>query len=185
MHKLFNPLRFLLATAALFYVVFILRTAFRIQGTLYFTLVDDAMVSMRYAHHLAQGFGAVWNIGDKPIEGFTNPGWMFFMAFLHLLGIPASKISLGVMLASAVVLLANSCVVYKICEVLRPGSKYAPLIAAGITAFYFPSVFWSLRGMEVGLLTLLVNLGALIALRYNGTPGLLHSGHASSSSWRY
>jgi hypothetical protein len=156
----------ILIASALFYLVFILRTAFRIQGTLYFTLIDDAMVSMRYAHHLVQGFGAVWNVGDQPVEGFTNPGWMFFMAFLHLLGIPAAKISLGVMIASAIFLLTNSYVVYKICEVLRPGSRYAPLIATSITAFYFPLVFWSLRGMEVGLLTLLIDLGVLTAFRF-------------------
>jgi hypothetical protein len=166
MRKLFDPLKYLLAAAALFYLIFILRTAFRVQGMLYFTLVDDAMVSMRYAHHLAQGYGAVWNIGDRPVEGFTNPGWMFFMAFLHLIAIPASKISLVVMITSALVLLVNSFVVYKICEEIQPGSKYGPLIAACITSFYFPLVFWSLRGMEVGLLTLLIDLGVLIALRY-------------------
>ena len=165
MDKPFNHLKLMLAAAALFYLVFILRTAFRIQGTLYFTLIDDAMVSMRYAHHVAQGFGAVWNIGDKPIEGFTNPGWMFYMAVLHLFAIPASKISLGIMTASAIVLLANTYVVYRICEVLQPGSKYAPLIAAGITAFYFPLVFWSLRGMEVGVLSLLIDVSALIAIQ--------------------
>ncbi len=163
-----NPkaLKIILIGAALFYLVFILRTAFRIQGMLYFTLVDDAMVSMRYARHVAQGFGAVWNIGDKPVEGFTNAGWMFYMSFLHLLAIPASKISLAVMLTSAIILLADTVVVYKICEILIPGSKYAPLIAAGITAFYFPMVFWSLRGMEVGLLSLLIDFAALTAFRF-------------------
>ena len=68
MHKPSSFLRLLILTAALFYIIFILRTAFRVQGTLYFTLIDDAMVSMRYAHHVAQGFGAVWNIGEKPVE---------------------------------------------------------------------------------------------------------------------
>jgi hypothetical protein len=38
-------------------------------------------------------------------------------------------------------------------------------MAAAITAFYFPLVFWSLRGMEVGLLTLLVGLAVLHAVR--------------------
>jgi len=158
-------LKILIAAAAIYYIIFILRTAFRIQGVLYFTLIDDAMVSMRYAQHVAQGFGAVWNIGEKPVEGFTNPGWMLLMAFFHLFAIPISKISLVVMITSAVVLLANALIVYRLCEVFQPESKYAPLLAAGITAFYFPLVFWSLRGMEVGLLTLLINFGALITLR--------------------
>jgi hypothetical protein len=169
MNRSSRALALILTAAACFYIVFILRTSFRIQGTLYFTLIDDAMVSMRYAQHIAQGFGAVWNIGDKPIEGFTNPGWVFLMVLWHLLALPASKISLGIMSTSAIILLVNIYVVYRICQELQPDSKYSPLIAAGISAFYFPLVFWSLRGMEVGLLTLLIDLAVLAALRYTKT----------------
>lgn len=168
MRKPVTALMLLIAAAAVFYILFILRTAFPIRGVLYFTLIDDAMVSMRYALHVAQGFGAVWNIGDKPVEGFTNPGWMLLMAVFHLFAIPSSMTSLAVMLTSAVVLLANTLVVYRLCEGFQAGAKYAPLLAAAMTAFYFPLVFWSLRGMEVGILTLLINLGTLIALRFTG-----------------
>src|SRR5574340_1380319 len=107
MTKPSSLLKFLLAAAALFHSLFILRTSCRIRGELYFTLIDDAMVSMRYAQHLAQGHGLVWNIGEQPVEGFTNPAWMLFMAFLHLFPIPASKISLAVMIGSSIILLAN------------------------------------------------------------------------------
>ncbi|MGZ6317432.1 MAG: hypothetical protein ACXWNQ_09250, partial [Anaerolineales bacterium] len=158
----------LLAVAAALYTGFILRSSFRIAGITYFTLVDDAMVSMRYAQHLAGGFGLVWNIGQKPVEGFTNPGWMLLMALLHLFPIPASKMSLGVMVASGLILLANIAVVYRVGAELRPDSKVTPYLAAGITALYFPLIFWSLRGMEVGLLALLIDAGVLAAIRMNG-----------------
>jgi hypothetical protein len=158
-----------IAAAAVVYVSFIARTAFSIGGITYFTLVDDAMVSMRYAQHLARGFGLVWNIGQKPVEGFTNPAWMLIMAGLHLLPIPAAKISLGVMLLSALILLANVFIVYKLCDTLHPASGLAPLAAAALTAFYFPLIFWSLRGMEVGLLVLLIDSAALIAIQMNGS----------------
>ena len=39
----------------------------------------------------------------------------------------------------------------------------------------FPLVFWSLRGMEVGMLTLLVNIGVLMAFRLNGQEQLRSS----------
>lgn len=154
-----------LAAAACFYAIFILRTGFRVAGVTFFTLIDDAMVSMRYAQHLAQGAGPVWNIGEKPIEGFTNPGWMLVMSGLHALQIPQAHISGVLMALSAIILLADTVVVYKICEVLHPGARFAPLVSASITAFYFPLVFWSLRGMEVGLLTLLVGLAVLASVR--------------------
>jgi hypothetical protein len=167
-----NTLKVLLPIAAIFYLAFIFGTSFVIKDERYFTLVDDAMISMRYAKHLAQGHGLVWNIGEAPIEGFTNLGWTLYMAFLHLLPFSASKISLAVMLTSAAILLANIFIVHKISETLLPNAKYAPILAAIITAFYFPLVFWSLRGMEVGLLTLLISLGLLLALQ-NKNPFLI------------
>ena len=41
------------------------------------------MISMNYAKHLAGGYGMVWNIGEAPVQGFTNMGWMLWMALLH------------------------------------------------------------------------------------------------------
>ena len=162
-------LNLILVAAAIFYLALIFGTSFVIKGERYFTLIDDAMISMRYAKHLAQGHGLTWNIGQAPVEGFTNLGWTLYMGFLHLFPFPASKISLAVMLTSVIILLTNIYVVYRIAETLLPDSKFASLLAAFITAFYFPLVFWSLRGMEVGLLTLLIDLSILLAISKNKT----------------
>lgn len=160
-----RSLRLLLSAAGVFYAIFIARTGFRAAGLLRFTLLDDAMISMRYAHHLAVGMGLVWNAGETPIEGFTNPGWTLIMAGLHGLPIPSSYVPLGIMLLSAVLLLLNSVVGARLCEAIDPDARYAPLMAAALIAFNFPLVFWSLRGMEVGLIALLVDLAALLLVR--------------------
>lgn len=173
-----SPIKIILVISAIFYLAFILGTSFDIKDERYFTLVDDAMISMRYAKHLAQGHGLVWNIGEPPVEGFTNLGWTLFMAFLHLFPFSVSKISLAVMLTSLVILLTNIKVVHKITETLIPESNYAPTLAALITAFYFPLVFWSLRGMEVGLLTLLINFAILLAISH------LPSQKSVGTTWR-
>lgn len=154
----------ILIISALAYLGFIAGTSFDIDGERYFTLVDDAMISMRYARNLAQGHGLTWNIGEQPVEGFTNLGWTLMMAAFHLLPFAASKVSLAIMLTSALILLANTHVIYQITQNLLPESKIAPTLAALITAFYFPLVFWSLRGMEVGLLSLLIYSALLIAI---------------------
>ncbi len=31
---------------------------------------DDAFITMRYARHMAQGFGPRWNLSGQPVEGF-------------------------------------------------------------------------------------------------------------------
>jgi len=158
-------LNILLVAAAIFYLGFILRTAFDVHGQRYFTLVDDAMISMRYAQHLSQAHGLVWNIGAAPVEGFTNLGWVLVMALVHLFPFSPAIISLIVMLFAAAILLANTLVVFQIVASLDPSASFAPLIAATVTAFYFPLVFWTLRGLEVGALMLTLSLAILLALR--------------------
>ena len=50
-----------------------------IDGRRYFCLIDDAMISMRYAWNLSHGLGLVWNPGEY-VEGYTNPLMTFIMA---------------------------------------------------------------------------------------------------------
>jgi hypothetical protein len=151
--------------AAAFYAVFIARTAFSVGGRTYFSLFDDAMISMRYARNLAHGAGLVWNAGQQPVEGYTNFLWTAWMAVLHLTGVSDAKASLLVMSCGAAILVANLFVVRAIVETLAPGRRGAALVAMAATAAYYPLVYWTLRGMEVGLISLLCSAMVLYALR--------------------
>ncbi len=144
-----------LVCALLFYVVFILRTSFTVLGTRYFVLFEDGMISMRYAKHLAEGNGLTWNVGEPPIEGFTNLLWVLWMSVAHMLGLSESKVSLFIMLTGVAILLANGVVVSKIAAKLSD-SPWVPLAALVAVLFDYPLVFWTLRGMEVGALSLIV-----------------------------
>ncbi len=48
---------------------------------------DDAFISFRYAQHLAEGHGLVWNIGETPIEGYTNFLWTILMSIAFVIAI--------------------------------------------------------------------------------------------------
>jgi len=154
----------ILAGFAIYAARFIERTSFVIDGTRYYTLFDDAMISMRYAQNLAAGAGPVWNAGGERVEGFTNPLWVGLMALVHLLPLPASMMSLPVQIASAAILAANLFFVKKIGDLLT-GSALVSLSAVFLTAFYFSLNNWSLQGMEVGLVTLLISASLWLALR--------------------
>src|SRR3954465_10175257 len=94
-----------LIAAGVFYLLFILRTGFDVFGERYYTLFDDAMISMRYAQNLAAGHGLVWHPGEAPaVEGYTKLLWTLWMAALHLLPLPLSKTSLAVMISGALIL---------------------------------------------------------------------------------
>jgi hypothetical protein len=119
-----------------------------------FTLFDDAMVSMTYARNLARGDGLVWNAGEPGVEGITNVLWTLVMAGVHvvvsdrLAPLVMALLGLGLVLLTA--LLAR-----RVSHALTGGDRSAGVIAVWVVALYYPLVFWSVRGMEVGLLTAL------------------------------
>ena len=170
-----TPLSILIILAILVYSFFIYQTIFFIDGHLYFTLVDDAMISMNYAKHLADGHGMVWNIGDDPIQGFSNLGWMLYMSLIHLLPVDPSKISLLIMITSIFILISLAITIYFITYGLYRTSKQTAFLATIITIFYFPLVYWSLRGMEVGLVTLFIYLSIYFAFKLESIPNYLNA----------
>ncbi len=52
---------------------------------------EDAAMLMRYADHLAHGYGIVWNIGQHPVDGATDFLFMVSVAALMKIGIPLGR----------------------------------------------------------------------------------------------
>ena len=154
-----------LAVSLAFSAAFIARSAFRAGGGVYFSLFDDAMVSMRYARNLAEGHGLVWNPGDPPVEGYSNLLWTLGMAVAHLLGLPDGQVSLLVMVTGALLLAANLVLVRAIAARLAPAAPGTAVLAMLMTALFFPLAYWTLRGMEVGLMATAILASVLLALR--------------------
>lgn len=50
-------------------------------------VLDDTYISLRYAQHLAQGKGLVYNPGER-VEGYTNFLWTVLLALPHALRLP-------------------------------------------------------------------------------------------------
>jgi arabinofuranosyltransferase len=155
-------IRLYFAIAGLFSVyaaLFIYQTSFEVNGIRYFTLFDDAMISMRYARNLVLEHGLVYNIGER-VEGFTNPLWVLFMAILHLLPVPQAKISILVQITGGMLHIATLWYVMKIARKISRDSFTVTAGALIVTAFYLPLVNWSLQGMEVSLAAFLVTFAA-------------------------
>ena len=154
----------ILAAYVIYAGVYIYRTSFVFAGERYFALFDDAMISMRYARNLAQGFGPVWNPGER-VEGFSNPLWVAYMALLHLLPLSITHVSLAVQISGAVFMLVTLLLVYRLTALLAPDNHFTPLLAVALTAFYLPLNNWSLQGMEVSALLLLACLALYLTLK--------------------
>jgi arabinofuranosyltransferase len=52
---------------------------------------EDAAMLMRYADHLAHGYGIVWNIGEHPVDGATDFLFMVTSAGLINIGVPVGR----------------------------------------------------------------------------------------------
>jgi hypothetical protein len=163
---------FLVFAYILYAGAFIFRTSVYVKSNSYmpeskrwYVLFDDMMISMTYAKNFANGDGLVWRPGGARVEGYTNPGWVLYMAFWHWTGIAdESKISLTIQVSGLVFLVMNLFVVKKIAEEVSDH----PLVMIGavlFTAFYLPLDMWGLQGTEVSVLTLIVGLSTLWGLR--------------------
>ncbi len=61
---------------------------------------EDAAMLMRYAQHLADGHGIVWNIGEPPVDGATDFFFMVASAALIKLGFTVGQAVRGIGFAS-------------------------------------------------------------------------------------
>ena len=143
----------ILLVYAAYGVYFIYSSSTVINGTRYFLLADDAMVSMRYAKNFASGHGLVWNPGGERVEGYTNFLWVMIMSLPHFFNFPLWQTSLFVQSLSLFLLLLSVYFIYLIALKISSGNIFASLAAGVAAASYFSSTYWSLVGMETGLIS--------------------------------
>jgi arabinofuranosyltransferase len=149
---------------------FIYRSSFiAIDGKRHFCLFDDAMISMRYAWNFSNGLGLVWNPGEY-VQGYTNLLMTLLMSLATLvfdksMAILFIQISgVGFMLAIAFVNMSISGYIFK--NEARQHQLFLKILSFICALSYYPLTYWSLMGMETGLLALLVLLGVLFAFKY-------------------
>ena len=123
-------------------------------GSRRFTLFDDAMISMDYGRTLAKTGELVWFPGAPRVQGFTNPLWTLWMAFVHLIGFEGSSAALIISLTGILLILASSWIIFDLVHTHSVGNNHLiAVLSAGSLPFLYPLTYWTLRGMEVGALT--------------------------------
>ncbi len=152
-------------------ILFIDRASFlAIDGQRYYSLFDDAMISMRYAWNFAHGEGLVWNPGER-VEGYTNLLMVLVMAIPNLF-LEKRLAVLVVQILGGIFLLISAFLILKFAFLDEEDGnpELAQLIATLSfisVLFYYPLAFWSLMGMETSLVALLIFGGLLAYLDYS------------------
>jgi len=115
---------------------------------------DDAFISFRYARHLVDGLGLVWNEGER-VEGYTNFLWVLFMAAAMKLDLDPRWVANGLgILSGAGVLMILGWLAHRR-GWRNPSLWLAPLLLAVSRSF----VAWSSGGLETMFFTFLVLAG--------------------------
>jgi len=117
-------------------------------------IVDDAYITMRYSRHLAEGYGPVYNIGER-IEGYTNFLWMLILSLAYKIGLdmPSTSQFLG-MVFSVLTLL----IVFMLSYQLVGKWKWLSLVPLIMIANNRTFALWSTGGLETSLFTFLLTL---------------------------
>jgi hypothetical protein len=133
------------------------------DGRRYFNLFDDAMISMRYAWNFAHGNGLVWNIGER-VEGYTNLLMTLLMSMAAFL-LEKRYAVLAVQLTGIFFMLGAAFFAMRIFQTLKVSETFR-VLPFMLVLLYYPLNFWSLMGMETGLLSFLLGAGVYASLLY-------------------
>ena len=115
-------------------------------------MADDAFISFRYASHVAFGAGWVWNVGEAPVEGYTNFLWVLLHALYAKLGFDLPR---AAQLTGAVAGLVT--LVYVDFAARRLGWKRRwALLPVALLAICGPFAAWAAAGLETVVFTSLV-----------------------------
>jgi arabinofuranosyltransferase len=149
---------------------FIFKSSFvAIDGHRYFCLFDDAMISMRYAWNFSHGVGLVWNAGER-VQGYSNLLMVLVMAVATSISTkPVAP--LLIQLLGIVTMIAIGTVAMRIADHLSSRQVPSRRVLIRTLSFlfalsYYPLNYWSLMGMETGLVTLLLLSAILAAFTY-------------------
>ena len=130
-------------------------------------IIDDAGISFAYARNLADGWGLVSQPTVAPVEGFSNPLWVFLLAPFFL--IHAFDLFWTPKILSAFLVIASFIVT------LRCLAKYdyrrggwVAVIGLTLVSFQPAFVIWCVSGLENPLTVFLISM--LLALCINFTP---------------
>lgn len=117
------------------------------------SICDDAFISFRYAKHLADGQGLVFNLGER-VEGYTNFLWVLLLGAFYKMGFSLPETSQWVALFAAallVVLVGVFSKNYFISSRFPPVSFIAPVLLGTSPLF----LEHSRTGLETMLLSCL------------------------------
>lgn len=163
--------------------VFIYKSSFiTIDGQRSYSLFDDAMISMRYAWNFSHGYGLVWNPGEY-VQGYTNLLMVLIMSLATLVLSRTTAVLaiqlLGLFFMFMIAYLNVQIAIMNFMNGDEGRDRLVILFALLCSLSYYPLLYWSLMGMETGLLCVLLLGGVYYAFQFSRSRQVKHLFHFS------
>lgn len=122
---------------------------------------DDAFITFRYARHLVQGAGLVFNPGER-LEGYSNFAWVLVSAAALKFGAAPEVVArlLGLLAGLGALLLS-----WRLARLMLPNGGRAALLAPGLLAFSPVLTRHCVNGLETGAYACAVTGALCLAAR--------------------
>lgn len=128
---------------------------------------DDAYIAGRYARHLAEGHGLVFNIGaPAPVEGYSDLLWVLLGAGLEVAGLRSPEAIGALSVLSALAILG---LVWRVLVRQVGTSTSAATATVAVLAAFPPFAGWTSSGLEAMTFALLLMAASATAF---GSAGL-------------
>lgn len=125
--------------------------------------IDDMYISLRYAKHWATGQGLLWNIGQPPVEGYSNFSFVILAALAIKLGLNPVVV---LKIAGLIGLLLTTYGLY-----LLSRFWFIPILSLlpclGIL-LYWGQIIWAISGLETTMYQALICFSLFTLLKASG-----------------
>ena len=122
--------------------------------------IDDMYITLRYAKHWAEGVGLVWNVGEAPVEGYSNFSFLLLGRWAYALNLDPVLVLKG---AGVVGLFVLNAVLFQLSR-LWMRVRFAVIPCLWLLA-YRGQIFWSVSGLETACYEALVVCSVYFMLR--------------------
>ena len=126
-------------------------------------ILDDAYIFLRYVRNFTTGHGIVWNIGEKPVEGFSS--FLYFILLSIISFISHAQLENVIQILGVLFGIGSLIVTYLISKKLFKNyfTKFLPITLLTFSPFL---VIWSTIGMDSILYLFLFLLCFYFYIRY-------------------
>jgi arabinofuranosyltransferase len=127
------------------------------------TYADDTYIHLRFADHLAKGWGIVWNKGEQPVEGSTSFFYLLMITVIEKLGVqPIWTLAYACAIFAVLAIL----VAFILLQIINQGHLLENLAAVIMLGLSSRLMLWANTGLEVTLYSFALVLCALIYILY-------------------